>query len=412
MGGMMTYFKRFILALLVLVFIVISGGFVIFAGGNTEQIFFPKIDRHPPPADYNRGAMTSVPEFDPDSKDPWQMDLRAFDLTALDLSGSLKDLLQSSFDDQTAWPPNERIPQGFDWKRILELGKDPGLGVRGLHARGINGTDVGIAIIDQTLLVDHDEYKERLRLYEETDDITGGWLRSQMHGPAVASIAVGRSVGAAPGADLYYIATAFGGDGKDFTYLADGIRRFLEINQQLPEGRKIRVIAAAIGWRSNVEGYDELVAAVEDAKAQGMLLVCSSMEQVHGFRFHGLGRAPLSDPGIFRSYEPGSWWAERFYTGKTASNRLLIPMDSRTTASPLGSGGYVFYRQGGWSWSIPYIAGVYALAAQVDPGITPERFWSLALRTGKTIELSHDGKMIPLGPIVDPVTLVDALQGK
>ena len=28
---------------------------------------------------------------------------------------------------------------------------------------------------------------------------------------------------------------------------------------------------------------------------------------------------------------------------------------------------YVFYREGGWSWSIPYIAGVYALAAQVKP---------------------------------------------
>jgi len=62
-------------------------------------------------------------------------------------------------------------------------------------------------------------------------------------------------------------------------------------------------------------------------------------------------------------------------------------MDSRTTASFTGISEYVFYREGGWSWSIPYIAGLYALAAQVDPEIPPERFWSLAMETGRTIEL-------------------------
>jgi len=86
-------------------------------------------------------------------------------------------------------------------------------------------------------------------------------------------------------------------------------------------------------------------------------------------------------------------------------------MDSLTTASPDGADEYVFYRQGAWSWSIPYIAGMYALAVQVDPTITPDRFWSLALETGRTIELKHDGQTIPLGPILDPVALMDALEG-
>ena len=75
----------------------------------------------------------------------------------------------------------------------------------------------------------------------------------------------------------------------------------------------------------------------------------------------------------------------------------------------MGVDEYVFYRFGGWSWSIPYIAGVYALAAQVDPSITPEQFWSLAMQTGQTIELDHGDEMIPFGPIIDPVSLIDAL---
>jgi hypothetical protein len=85
-------------------------------------------------------------------------------------------------------------------------------------------------------------------------------------------------------------------------------------------------------------------------------------------------------------------------------------MDSRTTASPTGVSDYVFYRQGGWSWSIPYIAGMYALACQVDPSITPEHFWELAMETGQTVTINHEGKSYSLGPILDPVALITALQ--
>ena len=46
----------------------------------------------------------------------------------------------------------------------IEIGKNPGLGIRSLHALGITGRGVGIAIIDQTLLVEHQEYAEQLQL--------------------------------------------------------------------------------------------------------------------------------------------------------------------------------------------------------------------------------------------------------
>jgi hypothetical protein len=85
-------------------------------------------------------------------------------------------------------------------------------------------------------------------------------------------------------------------------------------------------------------------------------------------------------------------------------------MDARTTASPTGASEYVFYAQAGWSWSIPYIAGAYALVAQVEPKITPERFWALALRTGRTIKLRQNAKEIEFGPILDPARLVEAIR--
>ena len=87
-------------------------------------------------------------------------------------------------------------------------------------------------------------------------------------------------------------------------------------------------------------------------------------------------------------------------------------MDSRTTASPTGIEDFVFYRQGGWSWSIPYLAGMYALAVQVKPEITPEEFWKTALRTGRTIQIIHDGREYELGVILDPQSLIEEVQSK
>ena len=68
----------------------------------------------------------------------------------------------------------------------MELGKDPGLGVRQLQAQGITGSGVGIAIIDQPMLVDHQEYASRLKLYEEINidpgtDLADAWTGGSFH---------------------------------------------------------------------------------------------------------------------------------------------------------------------------------------------------------------------------------------
>ncbi len=382
------------------------------AGTTTTLGEFPKIDRRPEPENWGRGKKTSIPKYDPNSTNPFQVDLRCYDLSELDLTNSLDDLLYSSFDDRTTWPASDRMPEGFDWKKSMEIGKNPGLGIRELHKKGIKGRGIGIAILDQPLLVDHQEYVKQLRLYEEIN--IENETPSRMHGPAVVSIAVGRTVGVAPEADLYYIAEWNGDSDKgkftwNFTYLAQGVHRILEINEQLPKDKKIRVISMSVGWGPSQKGYQKITEAVQKAKEAGMLVICSSVERVHGFKFHGLDREPLSNPDDFNSYEPGSWWAKRFYSGGHFSDHLLVPMDSRTTASPTGADEYVFYRHGGWSWSIPYIAGVYALAAQVDVNITPDRFWALAMKTGRTIELQYKGEKIPFGPILNPAKLIDAI---
>jgi hypothetical protein len=298
----------------------------------------------------------------------------------------------------------------------MEMGKDPGLGIQYLHEKGITGRGVGIAIIDMTLLVDHQEYVNQIRVYEEAEDVTGGWLQTSMHGPAVASISVGKTVGVAPEADLYFIATGDCGGAAsiqdlDFSCRANAIRRIIEIDKTLPTERKIRVLSMAFGWDPGSKGYDEITSAVEEAKSAGIFVISSSISETYGFHFNGMGRDSQVDPNRFESYFPGSWWAQQFYDGKISLNQtLLIPMDARTTASPTGINDYAFYGQGGWSWSIPYLAGMYALAWQVDPGITPQEFWSTALQTGRTIQIKHNGKQYSFGVILDPQALIATIQ--
>lgn len=373
------------------------------------------IIRHPQAADYSkihRGKLEALPTYDANSEKGWQVDLRSTDVSGLDVSNRLHDLLHADFDSKTRWPKN--LPQGFDPAQIMQLGRNPGLGLHHLHRKGITGKGVGIAIIDQTLLVDHAEYKDRLRLYEEIHNPTDV---AAMHGPAVASIAVGKTLGVAPGADLYYIAETHGNfhNAKfdwDFSFLAQSIERILEINRQLPAANKIRVISLSVGWSPQQKGYADVTAAVERTRKENVFIVSSSIYETSGHRFffHGLGREPMADPDTANFCRPGSWWSRKFFSGQPDAPQgvemLLVPMDSRCTASPTEIDDYVFYRQGGWSWSIPYIAGLYALACQVNPEMTPELFWSEALRTGDTIEFENSGKKFSLGKIVNPLKLL------
>lgn len=376
------------------------------------------IVRHPEPVDFSAYylELTSIPIFDPSSTDIFQIDLRSRDLAKIDMTASLTDLLYADFDSKTQWPASSKMPVGFDWQKIMETGKDPGLGIRAVHDQGITGRGVGIAIIDQTLLVDHVEYNDRVRVYEEADDITNGWLDATMHGAAVASIAVGKTVGVAPDADLYFIADSMCSDGtyesNDYACLAKSVRRIIEINESLPAGRKIRVLSISVGWGPKSNGYDEIMAAMKEAETAGIFVINVVLDQTYGWTFMGLGRDLRSDPNNFQSYKPGSWWQSRFYQQGLSKDTLLIPMDSRTTASPTGFEDYVFYSQGGISWSVPYLAGMYALAAQVNPDITPEEFWKTALKTGKTIQLQHDSKDYEFGVILDPQALIAAIKDK
>ncbi len=405
--------------------VIILGGFLIFAFNFPQQeqeeplvkYVDSKVDgnsgiaRVPSTAYYERGKLEELPKYDENSKKPWQVDLRSYDLSELNIKNNLRDLMYADFDSKTKWPSD--IPKEFDIQTIMEYGKNPGLNLRKLHESGITGKGVSMAIIDSTLLIDHEEYKDRLKFYEEihNNEESG----ASMHGPAVSSIAVGKTVGVAPEADLYYIAETHGEFTKtdfrwDFKYLAKSIDRIIEINRTLPQEKKIRVISMSVGWTKEKKGFKEIDSAIKRAKDEGILVVSSNFEDYYGVALRGLGRENMKNPEDFKNYEPGSWWKNEFFKNYEKFNiekTFMVPMDSRCIASPTGSSDYAFNRDGGISWAVPYVSALYTLCCQVNPNITPDEFLEAVLDTGDVVEIEKEGEKYNLDKIVNPEKLIE-----
>jgi hypothetical protein len=363
---------------------------------------------------YDLPPLDRIPENNGISS--YSVNLRSREITAKNLDESLDDLLFAVFDTDTVWPA--ALPEAFDPVAILEMGKDPGLGIRALHEIGIDGRGVSVGIVDFPLLTSHEEYADRLKHFE-TVYILGPDV-ANTHGTATASLAVGKSVGVAPGADLYFIEadnmksylTAYFpmGWGLTYRYFAEGINRLLDINEQLPEANRIRVIS--VSWNTapgNLhaffnEGARDMRNAVKRAKDENVLLVSTSIDFDYEFDIAGLGREPLGDPNDFSSYRLGL-----FERGSADAYRdcIFFPMDARSVAAEKGENTYTYSYDGGFSWICPYIAGLYALCAQVRPDVTPELFLETVAETAR--EQPSSDTEYPL-KIVDPLKLLTAIQ--
>lgn len=403
-----------VLAISVLIILIIYGRWLNETNISKDNKLI--ICRKPDSTVFRKGLLDSIPKYNGNSTMPFKWDLINYDPSGLDLGNNLIELLHSDFDSKTNWPKS--LPNGFNPDSIMELGKNPGLNVRILHEAGITGNGVGIAIIDEALLVDHIEYRNQLRMYEEIHATRNG--PASLHGPGVASIAVGKTVGIAPEADLYFISSGawtifnrikdllFKNGNINPKWRVKSIYRVLEINRTLPMDKKIRVLSISSGsYRRN------FLKAIEDAGKEGLFVISSSLSYPHNLRFNGLGRDCLTDPDNILSYFPGSFWSNSFYKSPDKfkiDSTLMVPMDSRCTAGQSGKSSYVFKSTAGVSWSIPYIAGLYALACQVKPNVTPQEFWDKALETGDEIKIEKNNKVYKFGKIVNPVKLIESLK--
>jgi serine protease AprX len=307
-------------------------------------------------------------------------------LANLDLRASGSLLEARPFDSRTQWPGKDKLPEDFDPARRLEEGEHPGLGIESLHKQGIDGRGIGIAIIDQPLLKEHEEYAGRLKQYEAID-VEG--VPVKMHGAPVCSIAVGARCGVAPQATLYYYANPPWKwlDNKPWAEL---LEKIVESDKTRSDGPRIRVVSISLGAFSERPNFDLWKAAVDKANRSGILVVTCDPKFL---RIGTLRRDPHKDPN-----DPASYSAGRYFAPFAA---LCVPAGNRTTASHSGRDVYTYWVEGGMSWTVPYLAGLAALAFQVNPEIPPARIAELWTATATRTAV---------GPIVNPPKFIEAVR--
>lgn len=358
-----------------------------------------KIFTHPEPAAHDKEkpqSINDVVDF------TGRYDLRGVNLSSLNLSDLELDVF--IFDSQTIWP--QHMPKGIDISTITEYGLPPGLGIDTLHQKGITGKGVNVGIIDGRLLVDHQEFAQNIALYEEIGEMQGP---AHYHGTPITSILCGNQSGVAPDVTVYYIAYIDSATPPEdmMPNLAKAIIRMIEINRGLPQEKKMQVVSISSGWDPEGEEAEAINQALDIAREEGLFVVTALLYETDGLHFEGVLRQPMSNPNILESYILEDYRDLH----DPAKEILMFPRDARWLASPTGTDEYVMYSRGAWSMVIPYISGLYALACQADPDMTPKLFWQSGLATGYIFSdvAQYDGYKNKTVRLINPVGLIENL---
>jgi hypothetical protein len=284
-------------------------------------------------------------------------------------------------------------------QEVLEKGRNPGLGVRSIHKRGITGKGVNVAIIDSYLCLNHPEFKGKVVQYKDV-----GCNRppssGSMHAPGVMSLLAGNTIGTAPDVKVYFAAAP--DSTEDAKYWAEALEWIIEVNQSLPEKSKIKVVSVSAApsgkgtpFNKNNKLWDK---AVKKAQKQGILVL-------DGTEHHGiidLCYYDIHDPDNLSKCRKG--FPGIPVAGLSSKERVCAPCSLRTTAEEYTDGypGYQYYGQGGLSWSIPYAAGVCALGWQVKPDLKADEIVKLLF---KTAYITPNGYKI-----INPAAFIDAIE--
>lgn len=385
-----------------LVAVVLFVGIQCFAQNQTSNFNFSPDDLEPF-ADFSKMCPQDLFK----ALNTQEEDVRSCDLSKYDLSALPRNFLEKlTFDDKTIWPP--KMPDWFNLNKLYQISKTPGLRLKDLYKKGITGKGINIAIIDQALSP-HQEYNKNLIFYKNFDKLE---KRGTMHGAAVASIAVGKDVGVAPEAKLYYIAANFSQYYKEnepfnAKIYSEAIEYLLELNKTLPQEKKIFVIAMSRGFSDNDYNRKAFLKALEKAKKQGILVL--STNEVAGINRRDFYVNPQDRDSFI--YAP-VW--DKDLLNITQETRLAVPNDYRVLASPTSEKDYASYADGGLSWAVPYLAGIAALAKQVKPDLTPQEFLEMAHKTAQSVQVkTKDGKQTAqINTFVNPQGLIKVLQNR
>ncbi len=309
------------------------------------------------------------------------------DLRNIDLSSfTSQQLSRIPFSTLTIFPSKEKLPAGFDYKKLLLSGKDAlPSSIKKLHKKGITGKGITVAVIDKyNDFYNGDVNKNNITIVDRISPKS----RSDWHGYMVSSTICGKDNGIAPDcAFIYYPVTTDFENKTDEQYIKelyqDMMRCLKDILKRVDKGEKIDVVSISGSFdmcRTNEEKFKNIKCKEE-----------LDYEKI---------KVELAKNGCY-VITAAEFWNDFSYCYKTDNFADKDDLDNYTTfrskdnicvigagkTYPLsGTKNEYFYdgTLGSASWAIPQVAAIFALAKQENSDLNYIDFVELAKQTCDT----------------------------
>jgi serine protease AprX len=290
---------------------------------------------------------------------------------------------------------------------------------------GIDGTGVGICVVDTGVDPNHEQIAPRPVTFKDFVNGRTTAYDDQGHGTHVTSIAAGDGVGGtsaatfrgvAPGATLYAAKVLdSSGNGANDLVVA-GV-------QWCVSQAGVRVISMSLGDTAGGDGTDALSLAVNAAEAAGDVVAVAAGNSGDlpgtidspGTATGAITVGAVSDyssPVGTDRHDNGIWLAAFSSRGPTADGRTKPDITGPGVTVRAAKAGTVtgYVTLSGTSMATPYVAGAAALARQVAPSATPAQI--RAALTSTAVDVGATGADNEYGAgLIDVRALVSTLAG-
>ncbi len=265
-----------------------------------------------------------------------------------------------------------------------------------------------LAIIDQPLWR-HSGYKNNL---VDVQTVQGAVFDSSLekssisyHGAAVVSIAVGE-IGVARNANVVYRAFAPWAPGEE--RLHNHFRALKDLRAWVGAGNPIDAISTSHGWTDNAPWAKETKRIINWFEARNIPVF--SVNSISPFIIpcgpFGFAECVRNNPSF------SSLTADNKVSFSKLGKKVAIPIDQRGLACwapgqiKFLSSSYYREAKGGWSWAVPFVAGLFVGARQVLPELKKEEFVKILLGTRQTFKYVGGATL----PTVDVNQFMETLQ--
>ena len=246
----------------------------------------------------------------------------------------------------------------------------------------LTGQGCVLAIIDQPLWREHPGYKNNLLDMKSVNGADPEGV--SYHGAAVTSIAAGE-IGAARDVKIVYRAIeTWHGRENCLNNCADALRG---LQTYVAAGNRLDGISISLGWKRNEPDASTNIDIIQWFEARNIPVFTTNDRIAY----------PCGRQGLANDWRNSAWNIEE--------DQIAIPVDHRLIAhngqSDINKAdGSLYYRcgNGGISWAVPFVAGMFALAREAQPGITREQFSRMLRDTAQTVDFG-DGVELPMANI-------------